>query len=481
MVSYERYAGMAKDVDGGWAWIVLAASVFSFCNASLLTYNVGLINISLLEKYEGNIATTSLIGSIFLTLFSMMSEYFLSSFQKLATYLTKMDLRESNIFVFKIYANIFYKNRSPLASLLVNAYSCRVVHVFGGILMFVGFSARTGICFCYVVLLIVQPYNFKKYVGVAIGCSMFGSGCGMLSSGPVTQYLFDTYNLQGSFLIMGGLGLNQVVFGLFMRPTSIEKHHQQERKNKRQNRRFVCADTCQLKIFKNKSFPIILISGFLWNTPYAIMIFHLPYLAVLQGASHENAAFLVTVLGTGSTVGRFLTGIIAGPQGVDPLLLFLGFIGILGVLSLTFILFATSQVGILIFGFLFGIYSGGVIAIKAPLLSNLVGMQYMSTGIGLFCLLECPGFLAGPPLAGYIVDMTGSYEFSLYLSGGMFLVACLFSLVSSIWREESEQPLNIETIIPEDKPGDKNTEIKSSSSRTEIIPEERKKLTDDAM
>lgn len=265
--------------------------------------------------------------------------------------------------------------------------------------------AGTGVCFCYVVLLIALPFNFKKYVGIAIGCSMFGSGCGMLCSGPVTQYLLEKYNLQGSFLIMGGLGLNQVVFGLLMRPTQIEKYHKRERQNKRQNRRFECADTCELDIFKNKSFPLILLCAFLWNTPYAIMIFHLPYLAVLQGATHESAAFLITVLGTGSTVGRFLTGLIIGPQGIDPLLLFLGFNGILGVLSLTFILFATTQVGILVFGFVFGVYSGGINTIKAPLMSNLVGLQYMSTGIGLFCLMECPGFLAGPPLAGLCNDL----------------------------------------------------------------------------
>jgi predicted MFS family arabinose efflux permease len=264
--------------------------------------------------------------------------------------------------------------------------------------------------------IIVIGYAFEKYRGMAVGFAVMGAGFGMFTSGPLAQYLLDTYGLHGTFLLLGGIGLQCVFLGSLMRPSELERKQKINLRNAKltnknestQNGR--CHVSCAL--FRNKTFVLIAVSGFLWNAAYSIISVNLSNYAYLLGTNKQEAAFLWTMVGIGSTLNRFLAGLTLGPNGIDPLLLDFGFLGILGALTVTFPMYATWFSGQCMFALLYGIYSGGLVVLVNPLCLELVGLQQLPLAVGYVYFVAGIGSIIGPPITGkqmeymYLVSIT---------------------------------------------------------------------------
>lgn len=261
--------------------------------------------------------------------------------------------------------------------------------------------------------IIVIGYSFEKYRGMAVGFTVMGAGFGMFTSGPLTQFLLDTFGLHGTFLLLGALGLQCVFLGSLMRPSQLERKQKINLRrgklagNKEGTQNGRCHINCEL--FRNKTFILIAISGFLWNAAYSIISVNLSNYAYLMGTRKQEAAFLWTMVGIGSTVNRFLAGLTLGPNGIDPLLLDFGFLGILGVLTITFPMYAAWFSGQCLFALLYGIYSGGLVVLTNPLCLELVGLQQLPLAVGYIYFVAGIGSIIGPPITGICME----YLFSL--------------------------------------------------------------------
>lgn len=64
-----------SDVDRGWAFVVLCASFGSMFFTANLTYATGVLHVALLEKFQMDAAFTSLTGSVFISLLSLIGMY----------------------------------------------------------------------------------------------------------------------------------------------------------------------------------------------------------------------------------------------------------------------------------------------------------------------------------------------------------------------------------------------------------------------
>lgn len=412
------------DVDKNWAWVVAFAAFGSSLLNGTFCYGAGVLHVALLQHFGEDVAFTSFIGSVFTSAISILS---------------------------------------PLASVLINMGSCRTAHMTGGILAFLGFScsyfvnnikillltygivAGTGLSLCQTPSLCAIGFSFEKYRGMSAGIAVAGAGFGMFVSGPLVQFFLDVYGLHGSFLLMGAVSMHQVLFGVLMKPSGLEIEHKKSKKKKpnyyeeTSSNSLCCISKDNFNVFKNKTYAFFLIGTFLWNIPYSTILLHLPNISRHHGFSTHSAALLLTFVGLGSAINRILTGITQGPSGLDPLLLDVGFLGISGLVTILFPFYSSSYVGQTIFSFIFGIYSGGLIALTTPLIVDLVGLANLSMGLGFGYFIAGIGYIIGPPIAGAIVDNGGSYDDCFYLSGGCFLLGSVFTLVSSIWRQESSQ------------------------------------------
>ncbi len=155
---------------------------------------------------------------------------------------------------------------------------------------------------------------------------------------------------------------------------------------------------------------------------------HLSPYAVDHGIAHSSAVLLVSALGLGSTLGRFLLGGLADRLGHDRTL-----IATYLAMALTLVIWLVSTTfwPLAIFGFVFGSAYGGWVALLPAVVmdhfggrnvSGIIGMLYTSAGIGT---------LLGPSAAGFAFDLSHSYTLPILVSiGGNAIAAALTMLVA---------------------------------------------------
>ncbi|OWF43201.1 monocarboxylate transporter 12-like [Mizuhopecten yessoensis] len=405
-----------RDVDGGWAWVAMAACFVGNVLNGFLNYSVGIFHVALLEEFQEDVATTAIVGSVYAGLYSLFG---------------------------------------PFVSMVVNTTSCQTALMIGAVLTVLGFSscffanslstvlftygiiAGLGSGFCATPILIMTGYSFKKYRGIANGVVVCGCGIGMLGSGPLSQYFIDTYGLRGGFLMMGAVACHLIVCAALIRPSGAEGWHKKMRQESEDASK-KCVQVRSIldpSLYKNHAFLLILIAGFGWNVAYAIVLLHLPNFSVVLGSSKAEAAMLLFVIGVGSSVSRVFGGLVTSNEaGIDPILLKLGVLGITGVLTLLFPFYSHIYWQQVIFACLFGIYSGGLIAFTVPILIEIVGLSKLSAAVGALYFMYGIGWFVGPTVAGLIIDHTGSYDIVFYVTGAIFTLASVLTLLSTIWR-----------------------------------------------
>ncbi|XP_072766667.1 monocarboxylate transporter 9 [Anoplolepis gracilipes] len=210
----------ARPPDGGWGWVVVAASFMVNLIADGITFSFGVIYVEFLNYFGGGKSKTAWIGSLFMAM-PLLS--------------------------------------GPVASFLTDRYGCRRVTVAGSILATAGFVissyansmeililtfgilAGFGLSLCFVAAVVIVAYYFDKKRSFATGLSVCGSGIGTFIFAPVTQYLLAEYGWRGTTLILAGLFSNLAVCGCLMRDlewtTTRAKAKTQERRKNREKKR----------------------------------------------------------------------------------------------------------------------------------------------------------------------------------------------------------------------------------------------------
>ncbi|XP_061171878.1 monocarboxylate transporter 14-like [Saccostrea echinata] len=406
-----------SDVDRGWAWAVLGASFLSLLLNGCLLYGVGITHVAFLRLYKESDAYTSFLGSLFSSLLQLIG---------------------------------------PVASLSINVFNCRLTMIVGGLLIFIGCSATYFAYSLEVAILtygiiagignglvatpplVAVGYYFREKRGFAIGFAVAGAGTGMFISGPLFQYLIDSYELQGTMLILGAIFSNQIILGCIMRPSETEIHHKALRNKSKDGpgNKFNFRKHLHLEIFCDKMFVVILLQFLIWNIPFSMLLLHLPNFSVVYGSSEQQAAFLIFLIGLTGTIGRVLTGMAVSPHAIDPVLMNMGITGVLGIICGLFPFYSSTYAGQCTFAALFGIYSGALTTMITPLSVELLGLEKLSSAVGIMYCIGGIGYLIGPIFAGTLIDSGGKYETTFYISGCLLIIASLLTLLSTCWRKD---------------------------------------------
>ncbi|MER3421814.1 MAG: MFS transporter, partial [Chloroflexota bacterium] len=161
---------------------------------------------------------------------------------------------------------------------------------------------------------------------------------------------------------------------------------------------------------------------------------HLAPYARDHGLSGAAGAWLVALIGVGSTVGRFVLGGTADRLGRRRSLMVM-FAG-MG-LALLWWTVAVDLWSLALFALLFGVCYGGFVALIPALTADYFGGRSAGAIIGLLYTSVALGTLAGPWLAGRIYDLQASYGLPIVagaLANGIAL-GCLAVLAEPArWR-----------------------------------------------
>ncbi|HEY5637891.1 MAG TPA: MFS transporter [Burkholderiales bacterium] len=155
---------------------------------------------------------------------------------------------------------------------------------------------------------------------------------------------------------------------------------------------------------------------------------HLGPFAQDLGYSEAEGVTLVSLIGLGSLVGRFAVGGIADRLGRQPALAVL----YAGLGAMLLLWWASSTWWLLaVFGFTFGTCYGACVALLPTIVMDLYGGRAVSGIIGVLYTGAGIGTLAGPSLAGFAFDASGSYDLPILAAAVLTFAAtaCILALL----------------------------------------------------
>ncbi|XP_052216127.1 monocarboxylate transporter 14-like isoform X10 [Dreissena polymorpha] len=96
--------------------------------------------------------------------------------------------------------------------------------------------------------------------------------------------------------------------------------------------------------------------------------------------------------------------------------------------------------------FIFGVLGGGSNSLMTPITLDFVDEDRISDAHGLeffFCGL---GYITGPPIAGYMFEVTSSYHYSVMMSGAVLILGCILAVAGAylLRRQKCRQEDNID-------------------------------------
>ncbi|KAK3605778.1 hypothetical protein CHS0354_033983 [Potamilus streckersoni] len=391
-----------RDIDGGWAWVVLLASYGAMFISSVTIYSGGLFYIVWLGKYKESETKTSLIGSLSISMVCLLG---------------------------------------PLAGGLAHALSCRVVIMMGAILSTLGLLIAayansldvvlisygllfgTGTAFIIIPVSIVVGYYFSKKRNTVLSMLTVCAAFGMFVSTPTTSFFLDKFGMTVTFIALAALQCQICITAVICKPSNLEtkcnkktKEFLHRAKSKSKYLRHCVKWLSIFNIFNNISFVLFLLSTVAWNLSQSVVLIHLPHFIKVNKFGDMHIYLAMCTFSICNALGRLLSALTAGKGGLDGILIHFGSLGIISVVSMTFPLYSDIPAGSYFLAGVTGFYTGAPNALMTPIAVDIAGIEHLATSSGLCYFASGIGYLIGPPLAGFLYHHTGVFETSFVIS-----------------------------------------------------------------
>ncbi|CAG6016548.1 unnamed protein product [Menidia menidia] len=169
----------------------------------------------------------------------------------------------------------------------------------------------------------------------------------------------------------------------------------------------------------------------------APVVYLVPY-ALSKGVEHRHAAFLMSIFGVSGIVGNITFGWITDRKSLKRyrVLSYMVAIGMEGLCCL-FLPFLHTFPLLVPFSALYGYFDGAYVALIPVVTSDIVGSTYLTSALGVVYFLHAIPYLISPPIGGWLVDQTGHYTATFFLSGASFILSSLILAAASLIRHAS--------------------------------------------
>jgi MFS family permease len=252
----------------------------------------------------------------------------------------------------------------------------------------------------------ILPQYFSTRKALANGIAASGSSLGGVIYPIVFRQLYPRIGFPWATRVLGFISLFAGLISVAVMKVRIMP------KQKR-----ALLELAAFKEIPYASFCIALFFGFIG---FFGPIYYLQPYAINTGITDENLGFyLLPILNAASIAGRILPNFVtdkAGPLNIlIPAALISGLLGVvwIGIKNLP---------GMIIFAILYGFFSGGYVSLAPVAIISLTpDMRTLGTRMGQSFFVSSLGLLVGSPVAGEILNKTGSY-LGLQLFSGLTVV-----------------------------------------------------------
>lgn len=271
-----------------------------------------------------------------------------------------------------------------------------------------GLGVGLGIGCSYVPALGAVQRWFLRKRGFASGLAVSGIGVGTMVMPPLASFLIERFGWRPAYLILGGV---TVVIGAGMacliendpgsRGLNADGDPAPSRGAASHSEILAVRDAVRSRPFIGL-YAACLICSFSVFVPFVHLV---PY-ATDHRIGRFYAVLLLSLIGAGSTAGRFLLGGLADRIGRQ-LSLQAMFIGMAA--SFAVWMFSTRFLPLACFAFGYGVFYGGWVAILPAVVADYFGRRNVSGIIGILYTSVAFGTLIGPSAAGFAFDVSHSY------------------------------------------------------------------------
>uniref|UniRef100_A0A0R3RVJ9 MFS domain-containing protein n=1 Tax=Elaeophora elaphi TaxID=1147741 RepID=A0A0R3RVJ9_9BILA len=201
-----------------------------------------------------------------------------------------------------------------------------------------------------------------------------------------------------------------------------------------------------ISLLANPIFLLYAISNLLTSIAFNSPLVFLPSHATNLGLTPAQSASVISAFGVMNTIGRILVGLISDRKlpcrygkntAQNRLWTYVSSLSICGLLTAG-VLFCHGYITLTMYSGLFGLTLSSYVCLTSVLLVDLIGIEKLTNAFGLILLFQGIGTVIGPPIAGQLADLTGSYNMSFVFCGTALLISGLMlAFVPQIQRKQT--------------------------------------------
>jgi len=290
--------------------------------------------------------------------------------------------------------------------------------------VYLAYSLGVGLgCGCaYVPAIGAVQRWFVRRRGFASGLAVAGIGVGTLVMPPLASLLIGALGWRGAYVVLGALALS-LGGGMALLIENDPRARGLNPDGDGQATQSVQAGGTSVRdAIRSRRFISLYAACLICSFGVFVPFVHLVPFAQDHGIVASTAALLLSVVGFGSTAGRFFLGTIADRVGRERSLVMM-FIGMAASLSIWAL--SASVWPLAIFALAYGVFYGGWVAVLPTVIMDHFGGRNVSGIIGVLYTSVAFGTLIGPSAAGFVFDLSRSYELPIIAAAATNVVAAL--------------------------------------------------------
>nr|AKN21509.1 slc16a-14 [Schmidtea mediterranea] len=183
-------------------------------------------------------------------------------------------------------------------------------------------------------------------------------------------------------------------------------------------------DVFDVELLKAPVFILFALSNFFTSIGFNAPFLYAKDRALQMGIENNQASFLISSIGIGNTFGRVIFGYLSTKSFINRLnlyntsLLISGIVVMLSSYAITYFWMIVYTLG-------FGLLTGTYVTLTSIVLVDLLGIEKLNASFGMTMVAQGAAVFIGPPLAGWIYDITFSFDWSFFVCGAFLAISGL--------------------------------------------------------
>ena len=260
---------------------------------------------------------------------------------------------------------------------------------------------------------------FVEQRGLALGILLAGLNLAFVTGPRLSAFLIERYGWRMTYLVLGALVWIVAIPGSLLTRFPPETTDSDSRSAEPA----ASAGLTLREALDDRRLWLLVTAWLLLGFNQMMMSIHLVSFVKDQGVALERAALALTILGTGTIVGRVLVGIASDRVGAKPMFwccLTVQIASLLAIVSGP----SLSILDLWLFGFGLSAAGSDTTLVKGAV--ETFGVRAIGAVMGVLSLGWRCGAAVGPTAAGFIYDATGGYTLAFSLAACGLALSCAF-------------------------------------------------------